>query len=139
MVTPPYRDPELPFTSQILKSPERPISETTFPGLDQIPLEGMIELGKVFAEGEVKYGRDNWKKGVEGVEEYDRERLRHGIKHLMQYANGDRSEPHLAKVAWFCFTQIWRNQQREKTELGAKENDHTQVRPDYDAGSYASD
>jgi hypothetical protein len=73
--------------------------------LDQIPFEGLEEIGKIFVEGSIKYGRDNWKSNP--TKEYQVERLNHAIRHLMLWANGDRSESHLAKVAWFCITQIW--------------------------------
>jgi len=81
--------------------------------LDQIPFEGLEAVGKIFAEGAIKYGRDNWKKGT-GDKEYQLERLNHAIRHLMLYANDDRSEAHLAKVAWFCLTQIWHEAQQTK-------------------------
>lgn len=73
--------------------------------LDQIPYLGLEAVSRVFAEGQKKYGRDNWKKGVNDPF-YQTERLNHAIRHLMLWANGDRSEEHLAKVAWFCLTQI---------------------------------
>lgn len=101
-------------------SQEGPSTEKVAEGLDQIPVEGMIALGKVFAEGESKYGRDNWKKEAGGSPEYDAERLRHAIRHLMLYANEDRSEDHLAKVSWFCFTQAWRNK-HGSVEVGSEE------------------
>ena len=85
----------------------KPQSEQVSPGIDQIPFEGLEAIGEIFAEGEKKYGRDNWKQDP-GNEPYNRERTRHAIRHLMLWANGDRSENHLAKVAWFCVTTIWR-------------------------------
>jgi hypothetical protein len=84
-----------------------PKSETLSPGLDQIPFVGIEAIGAIFAEGEKKYGRDNWKKQPNN-DEYNAERTRHAIRHLFLWANGDRTEPHLAKVAWFCVTTIWR-------------------------------
>ena len=81
-------------------------SETLSPGIEQVPFEGIEAIGAVFEEGRVKYGVDNWKKAI-GDKGYQTERTRHAIRHLTLWANGDRSEPHLAKVAWFCVTQIW--------------------------------
>ncbi len=69
-----------------------------------IPWEALHAIGRVFLEGEPKYGRDNWKVGGR---DYLDERCTHAIAHLQKWANGDRSEPHLAKVAWFCCIQIW--------------------------------
>lgn len=83
-------------------------------GVSQIPYEALEAIGKIFKEGELKYGKDNWKKGI-GDLEYQEQRLEHAIRHLILYANGEREfcnepyrlEDHLAKVAWFCVTQIW--------------------------------
>lgn len=91
----------------------KPKSEVLYPGIDQIPFEGIVALGSIFAEGQRKYGRDSWKLGGDDIE-YEEERTRHAIGHLMKWSNGDRSEPHLAKVAWFCFTQLWRESNRSK-------------------------
>lgn len=85
----------------------KPRSEVVSPGIDQIPFEGVEAIGAIFAEGEVKYGKDNWKQDPSN-EEYNRERTRHAIRHLLLWASGDRAEAHLAKVAWFCVTTIWR-------------------------------
>lgn len=90
-----------------------PKTEKVSPGIDQIPFEGIEEIGKCFAEGEKKYGRDNWK-NQNNAEVYDQERSRHALRHLYLWINGDRSENHLAKVAWFCVTQIWREKNRPK-------------------------
>lgn len=90
-----------------------PTTETLSPGIDQIPFEGLEAIGAIFAEGETKYGRDNWKQQPSN-KAYNQERTRHAIRHLMLWANGDRSENHLAKVAWFCVTTIWRDQQTSK-------------------------
>jgi len=73
--------------------------------VEQIPFEGMEAMGKIFAEGSIKYGADNWK--TNPTKDYRKERCRHAIRHLMLWANGDRQEAHLAKVAWFCFTELW--------------------------------
>ena len=88
----------------------KPLSDIVAPGIDQIPFEAIEAIGEIFHEGESKYGRDNWKKGVKD-KDYRAERCRHAIRHLYLWANGDRSKPHLAKVAWFCVTQIWTDKQ----------------------------
>lgn len=92
----------------------KPKTEVVSPGIDQIPFEGIEAIGAIFAEGEPKYGRDNWKKGAGDIE-YERERTRHAMRHLWLWANGDRSEDHIAKVGWFCVTQIWRERNRNGT------------------------
>ncbi len=96
-----------PQTPPTTKAPK---SEILSPGVDQIPFESLEEIGSIFAEGEIKYGLDNWKQQPDN-KPYDKERTRHAIRHLMLYANGDRSENHVAKVAWWAVTTIWRNKQ----------------------------
>lgn len=82
----------------------RAASDKVGTGLILIPLYSLLALGKIFIEG-LRYGKDNWKKGVHD-KEYQEERLEHALLHLIKYKEGDRSEAHLAKVAWFCFTQL---------------------------------
>lgn len=80
-------------------------------GLSQIPFSALKRLAAIFMEGERTYGRGNWRTGVGTPEgfEYDDRRLCHAIKHLMLFASGDLTEDHLAKVMWFCATQIERD------------------------------
>jgi hypothetical protein len=73
-------------------------------GLVMIPMYSIYKIGKIFIEG-LRYGRDNWKKGVFDTT-YQEERLEHAFNHLMLWKEGNRSEEHLAKVAWFCITQM---------------------------------
>lgn len=89
----------------IVKPGDKAKSDPTNNGIEQIPLSGLIAIGSIFEEGRLKYGKDNWKNGVND-KGYQTSRLVHAITHLMLYANGDRSENHLAKVAWFCVTQL---------------------------------
>ena len=70
-----------------------------------IPRVALNRLGAIFLEGWIKYGPDNWKKGVFD-DEYQHERLEHALDHLWRWVEGDRSEDHLAKVMWFCSTQM---------------------------------
>ena len=83
---------------------EKAATDKVGTGLVLIPLYSLLALGKIFIEG-LRYGRDNWKKGVND-KEYQEERLEHALLHLIKYKEGNRSEAHLAKVAWFCFTQL---------------------------------
>jgi len=73
-------------------------------GLILIPFHSLFRLGAIFVEG-LRYGKDNWKKGVHD-KEYQEERLEHTIRHMILYKEGDKSEDHLAKVMWFCSTQM---------------------------------
>jgi hypothetical protein len=73
-------------------------------GLVLIPWHSILAIGKIFIEG-LRYGKHNWKKGVND-KEYQEERLEHALTHFALWKEGDRSEAHLAKVAWFCVTQL---------------------------------
>jgi hypothetical protein len=73
-------------------------------GLTMVPMYSVLEIGKIFVEG-LRYGKDNWKKGVNDPD-FQEERLEHALLHLMKWKEGDRSEAHLAKVAWFCVVQL---------------------------------
>lgn len=74
--------------------------------LIDIPFIALQKIGEIFQEGAIKYGVGNWKKGV-GDKEFQGERANHAIRHLMLWVGSDRGEEHLAKVAWFCITQLW--------------------------------
>lgn len=80
--------------------------------LTQIPFEAERRLGIIFREGELKYGKDNWRNGVNN-KAYQLERANHALKHLKLYLHqlqfgehlGEACEDDLAKVMWFCATQ----------------------------------
>jgi hypothetical protein len=65
----------------------------------QIPPHYIRALSSIFAEGAEKYGKDNWKRGLNDPE-WIEERINHAIDHLLRYLEGDRTENHLAKVGW---------------------------------------
>jgi hypothetical protein len=73
-------------------------------GLVMVPFYSVLRIAAIFVEG-LRYGRDNWKKGVND-KEFQEERLEHALLHLIKYKEGDTTEDHLAKVAWFCVTQM---------------------------------
>lgn len=57
-------------------------------GVDQIPAEVLLEVGKVYAMGAKKYGRDNWKKGQAWHEFYG-SALRHIYKFWGKRSDND--------------------------------------------------
>ncbi len=78
--------------------------------LTQIPMRSLVRVGQIFAEGEKKYGRDNWRQGAGDIK-FQRKRLNKAIKHLLIYTEsllyGKHSpEDDLAKVLWFCLIQM---------------------------------
>jgi hypothetical protein len=46
------------------------------------------------ARGAVRYGEDNWQKGIP-----IKDCLNHAIDHIYKYLSGDRTEDHLAHAA----------------------------------------
>jgi hypothetical protein len=89
---------------QPLPLPEKAATDKVGTGLVLIPWYSILRLGKIFVEG-LRYGRDNWKRGVHDIE-YQEERFEHAMLHLIKWREGDRTEDHLAKVMWFCTTQM---------------------------------
>ena len=82
------------------------LSGKEIPGIDMIPVYSLYRIGEIFDEGIASgYPKENWKKGV-GDKAYQIARAKHAAKHLWKWLNGDRAEAHLAKVAWFCVTQL---------------------------------
>ncbi|SIO37639.1 hypothetical protein SAMN05444166_4206 [Singulisphaera sp. GP187] len=59
------------------------------------PLMGLMGMLRVAGGGGTKYGRLNYMLGMP-----QHETLNHVAFHLMRYILGDRTEPHLEKVAW---------------------------------------
>jgi Transcription factor zinc-finger len=108
------KGPTVPQDPPLETLPPKAKSDKVGTGLLLIPLYSLLAVGKIFIEG-LRYGKDNWKKGVHD-KEYQEERLEHAFLHLIKYKEGDRSEEHLAKVAWFCFTQL----ELERLEQNAK-------------------
>ena len=51
-------------------------------------------MAKTMAEGAIKYGTNNWQKGMP-IEDC----LNHAIRHQYLWLEGDRSEDHLAHAA----------------------------------------
>lgn len=98
--------------SECISTPQAKSDREPF-DLTQIPYEAEKRLGAIFKEGEVKYGRMNWRQGV-GDKGYQLERANHALKHLRIYVHlletgeylGKDDEDDLAKVAWFCCTQM---------------------------------
>lgn len=72
------------------------------PKVSLIPPEFLFALVEAFAEGEVKYGRDNWrsKEGLVWSEVYDSAQ-----RHMLSWLSGEDIDPtsdtsHLSKAAW---------------------------------------
>lgn len=68
-------------------------------GTDELPWDSLCRIGAICLEGREKHGKGNWRQGV-GSPAFIERRLKHAVRHLMKYLNGDRSEDHLAKAGW---------------------------------------
>ena len=94
---------------------EKAQTEKMSSDLTQIPMTALVQLGAVFVEGEKKYGRENWQRGLYDME-YQLERANHALLHLLRHIDAMKAgrtqqidsdvELNLAKVMWFCATQL---------------------------------
>ena len=66
------------------------------PAFDLLEPAFLLEMAQVMSEGEKKHGRENWKLATPAEQHIT---VRHLQGHLNKWLMGDRSEPHLAKVA----------------------------------------
>jgi hypothetical protein len=67
-----------------------------------IPPEPMRRLGMHYANGAKKYGEGNWTKGIPMSRTF--ESL---YRHVLDFQSGDKSEDHLAAIAWNAFALMW--------------------------------
>ena len=70
------------------------------PGVDEIPPEILLELGKVYTYGAEKYGRGNWLRGNAWHEFYGS-----SLRHMLAFWRGEEYDPesglpHLAHALW---------------------------------------
>ena len=61
-----------------------------------------LEVAKHFEEGALKYGENNWQKGLP-VNCY----LDSAIRHYLKYRRGDQDEPHDRAFVWNIMCCIW--------------------------------
>jgi hypothetical protein len=76
------------------------------PRFDLIPYEAQHREAQRWGEGAKVHGVNNWQRG-EGDEVFITDRLNHLINHATRYANGDRSDDHLAAVRCNAAMLIW--------------------------------
>ena len=62
----------------------------------------MLELSKHFESGAVKYGENNWMKGID-LHCY----LSSGPRHFLEYKRGDTDEPHNRAFVWNMICAAW--------------------------------
>ena len=79
-----------------------------------LPVIGLIAVARTAAEGNQKYGRWNYLRGLK-----THDCLNHAIRHIYMYLSGDNSEPHLPHAAWNLLAAI----QSEQLDPGLNEKD----------------
>lgn len=67
-----------------------------------IPPYPLKRLAQHYTNGAVKYGENNWTKGIPMSRTW--ESLE---RHVQAYKEGDDSEDHLAAIAWNAFALMW--------------------------------
>lgn len=72
------------------------------PRFDLIPVESLHRLADLYARGAEKYGDNNWVKGQPFSRAYASL-----FRHLIQWREGDKSEDHIAAVAWNAFALMY--------------------------------
>lgn len=82
---------------------------------DLIPKRGIRRLARHFENGAVKYGDNNWRKGI-NMHCY----LDSVIRHAFDYLDGDRSEDHLAAVAWNAICAMHTEEMIDEGKLPAE-------------------
>lgn len=69
---------------------------------DLIPPCALRRLAKIYTDGAIRYGVDNWRKGMDYSDT-----INHAVEHLIRYIEGDTTEDHLAKIAWGMFALMY--------------------------------
>lgn len=80
--------------------------EATNARYDLITPIGLRRLAETYGEGSLKYGDENWLKGIDC-----KNLMNHALTHLNQYLNGDTTEDHLAHASWNLFA-IMHNEEK---------------------------
>jgi hypothetical protein len=68
----------------------------------------LLDVSKHFEEGALKYGDNNWQKGIP-VECY----MDSAIRHYRKYKRGDQDEPHDRAFVWNLMCCIWEGDHHE--------------------------
>jgi len=88
------------------------------PRYDLVPVSALKRLADLYARGAVKYGENNYQKGIPYSRVYASL-----FRHLIQFREGDKSEDHLAAVAWNAFALMLYQDEIEKGNLPAELDD----------------
>ena len=79
--------------------------------------DAVLEVAKHFEDGAVKYGDNNWQKGI-FIHCY----IDSAVRHYLKYRRGDKDEPHDRAFMWNLFCAIWTHQNKpEMIDIPRKE------------------
>jgi hypothetical protein len=81
------------------------------PRYDLIPLVALEREAIRMAEGARAHGENNYRAGVNDLG-FVRDRINHLIEHALKYADGDRSDDHLAAIRCNAAMLIWMDAHR---------------------------
>ena len=70
----------------------------------------LLEVAKLFEKGALKYGEDNWKKGIPTWCYLDS-----GVRHYIKHLRGDDDEAHHVSFVWNLMCCIWEVDHHDKT------------------------
>lgn len=79
----------------------------------------LLEVAKHFEEGALKYGDNNWRKGIP-VRCY----IDSAIRHYLKFRRGDKDEPHDRAFCWNILCAIWTCKHHPELNEYAKEETH---------------
>jgi hypothetical protein len=96
------------FTSGAKSSEEQP-------RFDLIPFEALRREAIRMAEGARAHGENNYQQGTADPA-FIRDRINHLLAHALKYANGDRSEDHLAAIRCNAGMLTWLDEHRSKVQ-----------------------
>lgn len=88
------------------------------PRYDLVPVCSLKRLADLYARGAAKYGEGNFEKGMPYSRVYAAL-----LRHAYQWREGDRTEDHLAAVAWNAFALMFYEEAVARGDLPASLND----------------
>lgn len=92
---------------------------------DLLPPAALIRLSKHFEKGAKDHGDRNWELGVPMSSFIDS-----GLRHLLQYMNGQTNEDHLCAAAWNILCALETEEQRpEMQDIPARMTEAHEIKP----------
>lgn len=96
---------------------------------DLLPFYAIQRLARVYENGAVKYGENNWRLG-QPCSRY----LNSALRHLCKAGGGWKDEDHLAQAMWNIASIIETQKMIELNKAPAELNDLTEYTPEWEEG-----